>query len=358
MSLDSPSLTLTISWNREEEEWKIQSIKSDANDALWLDDEGILGQSRPGVEALCLLVLLTYLSRLEESDPNQPDSIPARFAPALQVLYSGNRKSPSSWQERIFSCQPFGPSKADGGHHTYLVAKKVNGRPRVHIGKHVSVEVVVDQKDSPRTGMSETDLVKICADLVDPPKDSAVTVKLSIDGQPSIHSSECLGEINRSSRFSIIVEGDARNSFCVIWMGGHSGVEALYPFSKWDLIYDETEHKRSDYTRRRRVEITAEQLLEIDSSQGVETCLVLEKKSGFTKPELTRIQENLQSVSFSIPKKLKNNRPRFTPLTIPKRRFSSRRIKPVSKPAEWHREISSALSALAEKGYLLEVPYI
>ena len=352
MSATRPLLTLTIAWDPEKKEWQFQSISAGRNKLLLLSDDEIQGKSRPGVEALCLLTLLTYLSRKES--PDQPDYIPDRLSPFLAVLYSGNKKSPSKWQNRIFKCQPFVGSTTEP---IYLEASQVNRRQQVRISRQVTVEVLVDRKDSGQNKFRESDLIKICSEMVTPPENHRVAIEIPVKGRPTIFSSECVGKLNRSSRFPVIIEGGMRSSFCVIWIGSDSGVSSLYPWAEWQLIYKEEEVKSSDHSKRQRIEITSERLLEVESSKGVEACLVQEKKSKFTKPEIQKIVSNLKSVVSLMPEDLKDDKPRFTTLKIPKTRFTSRRIKPVSKPGEWHENISRALAGLADKGHLFEVPF-
>jgi hypothetical protein len=352
MTDNPPSLTLTIGRNRENKEWEMQSIEAAGNQLLPLSADEVQGKSRPGVEALCLLTLLSYLSR--HASPDQPDHIPDRFHPSLAVLYSGNKKSPSKWQDRIFGCQPFAGSATQP---VYLEASQVNGRPQVRIAKQITVEVLVTADKDQRSNFRKSDLIKICSLMVTPPENQRVAVEIPVKGRSTILSSECVGNIDRSSRFSIIIEGGVRSDFCVIWIGHDSGISSLYPWSKWPLIYNEEEVKHSDHSKRQRIEITSELLLEIESSKGVEACLVLEKKSKFTKPEIQEIVNSLKTVLSHLPENLNDNKPRFTPLNILRVRFSSRRIKPASKPAEWHEKISTALAGLAEKGHLFEIPF-
>lgn len=352
MSANQPSLTLTIAMDPEKKEWRFQSIAAGRNDPRLLSSDDLQGKSRPGVEALCLLTLLTYLSRNEST--KHPDYIPERFSHSLAVLYSGNKKSPSKWQDRIFNCQPFIGSTTEP---VYLEASQVNNRPQVRISRKVKVKVIVDRKYSGQSKFREADLIKICSDMVNPPENNRVAIELPVKESPSILSSECIGILNRASRFPVIIEGGMRSSFCVIWIGSDSGVSALYPWAEWPLIYNEEEVKSSDRSKRQRIEITSEKLLEVESSKGIEACLVLEKKSKFTKPEIQKIVSNLETVVSLMPENLKDDRPRFTPLVIPRVRFTSRRIKPASKPAEWHGKISKALAGLADKGHLFEVPF-
>ena len=357
MKEEALALTLKIGKNPDSKDWQFQQIGATGNTPLSVGSDEFGGQSRRGIEALCLLTLLTYLSRIRA--PEGPDHIPEKFTSSLKVLYSGNKKKPSAWQHRIFGGRPF-PDKNESpeSNGAFIRASVVNNKQLVRILKEVAVIVEVDIKSLDGEEISQSEISKICSQVIEPEDEKRISLRIPVREGKEINSTECSGKLDRSSRFSVIVEGSIHSAFCVIWIGSSEGVNSLYPWSIWSLIYREEEITKKDQPRRQKLEITSEKLLDIGSSKGVEACLVLEKSLRFKRSEIQAIESNLERLLSSMPEQLKDDQPRFTPIKIPARRFTTRRIKPVAEPAQWHKAIADALSGRAERAHLFEIPFL
>ncbi len=357
MKQEGSSLTLKLGLNPDTKDWEFQQIWATGNTPLPMGSDEFGGQSKPGIEALCLLTLLTYLSRI--GTPLGPDHIPEKFAPSLKVLYSGNRKTPSSWHTRIFGGVPFqGKNQGADSNRAFLKASVVNNRQQVRILGEVTAMVEVDTKSLGGKEVTQSEISRICSQVIEPKDEKRISIGLPVRNKRVIDSKECSGQLDRSSRFSVVVEGSTNTTFCVIWIGSTEGVNSLYPSSEWSLIYREEEIIKKDQPRRRKLKITSEKLLDIGSSKGVEACLVLEKSSRFKRSEIQTIESNLEGLLSSMPEQLKDDQPRFTRIKIPARQFTTRRIKPVAEPAQWHKAIADVLFGRAERAHLFEIPFL
>lgn len=343
-------LTLYLKQSKDNKTIEIEEIDAIGKRRLIGPRGDFKKQAWPSIDALCYLILHTYLVRTTRRTLGSEVEIvktPTKARNLLKTLWSSKHKKDLKWKDTLFEGDPFEETSP------YLVTSGSDAPDsfEIWIPPEVDIQLVEAHHDTKILIKQLRDLTNRLAQGShdEPPR---LLIELRIDDY-RISSSWCSGFLSRGHRIQICIEWNFVSSLFVCWIDSKNQIKLLFPESSFKKL--KIPHDHSSSKGKFKLSIPAFEELEIKSPPGLETCLVLSTQGILPRAKQIETASLLKQSLAVRDSKHKISEPIFQ--TLPLGDLPpAKRVEMVDAPDAWEQAIKMALGKLFDSAYIFHIP--
>jgi len=345
-------LTLYLKQSKDSKTIEIEEIAAIGKRRLLGPGGAFKKQAWPSIDALCYLILHTYLVRTTRRTLGSEVEIvktPTKARNLLKTLWSSKPKKGLKWKKTLFEGDPFEKTSP------YLVTSgsDVPDTFEIWIPLDVEIELIEADHDTKILTNQLRDLAhRLAVESHDEPP--RLLIELKMDDH-RISSSWCSGFLSRGHRIQICIEWNFVSSLFVCWINSRNEIKFLFPDSSFKKL--DHPHDFSSSNGKSTLSIPAFEELQIKSPPGLETCLVLSTHDVLPRAMQVETASLLKQSLTARDSRRKISEPIFKPLQmggqVPP---PGRRVEMVDESDAWEREIEMTLGKLFDSAYAFHIP--